>query len=111
MSIEELNQAAYAVHTTQKKKGAGKGYKATHTIVWADNMSRREYLQKYKETDPHGCGLFLCRIEYADLTEDRWWDVPSYRQTHLRAYRSKITAIRREYGLSSKDVAEYMRAA
>lgn len=111
MTIYELNGVAYAIHTTKKKKGANKGYKYTYTKVWSDRMTRAEYLNRLAEIDRKECGLFLCKIEFADLTEDRWWDVPDYRASHLKSYRSKITAIREEYGLTSAEVACFMRVA
>lgn len=51
----------------------------------------------------------MCELERMELSEDRWWDTPEYRVSHLRSYRATITRIRKEYGLTSKDVAEYMK--
>ena len=109
MTLNELNGVAYAIHTTKKKKGAGKGYKSTHTTVWSDRMTRNEYLSEFARIDRHECGLFLCKVEFNELIEDRWWDVPDYRATHLQAYRHKITEIRKTYGLTSAEVSEFMR--
>lgn len=111
MTKQELDRVAYATHTERKSKGAGKGYKYTHTVVWSGAMTRAEYLRRLAEIDPRECGLFLCKVEYTDLMNDRWWDAPDYRATHLQTYRSKITQIRKSYGLKSSDVAEFMRVA
>lgn len=91
---------------SRKKKGAGKGYKETYGWVWRD---WRGYMSALRELFPSHYAIQLCREEYSDLTGDLWWDVPGYRGEHLRAYRSRITAIRKEYGLRSADVAEFMR--
>ena len=109
MTIRELDTKFFEYKETRKKKGAGKGYKVSYTKVWREGVKPRDYLTELAAIDARACGLFLCRIEYADTTEDRWWDTPEYRTTHLKDYRRKITAIQKEYGLHSVDVAEFMR--
>lgn len=109
MTLNELNGVAYATRQTKKKKGADKGYKFTYTTVWSDRMTRNEYLNELARIDRKECGLFLCKVEFNELTEDRWWDVPDYRATHLQSYRRKITEIRKTYGLTSAEVSEFMR--
>lgn len=111
MTISELNGVAYAIHTTKKKKGANKGYKYTYERVWSGAMTRREYLERYERIDPKGCGLFLCRLEYTEFMDDRYWDVPNYRDEAIKSYRGKIKAIRLRYGLSQSEVSEFMRVA
>lgn len=107
--LTKLNDNAFAVRARRKKKGADKGYKYTYTTVWSGEMTRAEYLNRLVGIDRRQCGLFLCRLELNELTGDRWWDVPSYRAAHLKGYRSKITAIRKEYGLTSTEVRGFMR--
>lgn len=102
---------AYAIHTTKKKKGAGKGYKYTYESVWSDRMTRREYLNRLEEIDCKECGLFLCRLEQTEMNDDRYWDVPTYRDEAIKVYRGRIKAIRLKYGLSKSEVSEFMRVA
>lgn len=109
MTLNELNGVAYAIRTTKKKKGAGKGYKCIHTKVWSGRMTRAEYLSEFARIDRKRCGLFLCEVEKNELTEDRWWDVPDYRAAHLQTYRRTITEIRKAYGLTSTEVSQFMR--
>lgn len=110
MELNELNGMAYAIHRkTIKSKGAGKGQKYAYTKVWSGRMTRNEYLGELARIDRKECGLFLCKVEYAELCADRWWDTPGYRATHLTAYRRKITELRKEYGLTSAEVSEFMR--
>lgn len=109
MTLNELNRMAYAIHTTKKKKGAGKGYKVTYTAVWSDRMTRNEYLNELARIDRKECGLFLCKIEKNELLEDEWWNTPDYRATHLQGYRRIITEIKKAYGLTSAEVSEFMR--
>lgn len=111
MTIKELNRVAYAIHTTKKKKGANKGYKYTYTSVWSDRMTRREYLNRLEEIDRKECGLFLCRLEQNEMNDDRYWDVPDYRDEAIKTYRARIKAIRVRYGLSKSEVSEFMRVA
>lgn len=89
--------------------GKGKKDKLFHTVVWDESMKRNDFVNEYAEADPKGCGLFLCRVEWNDFTEDRWWDVPNYRAEAVKSYRNRIKAIRAKYGLSQSEVAEYMR--
>lgn len=109
MTLTELNGVAYAIRTERKKKGAGKGYKCTYRKIWSDRMTRAEYLNELCKTDRHECGMFLCKVEHAELCADLWWDTPGYRATHLQNYRRKITEIRKNYGLTSSEVSEFMR--
>lgn len=111
MTIKELNGVAYAIRTTKKKKGANKGYKYTYEMVWSGRMTRREYLNRLEEIDRHKCGLFLCKLEHFDFTDDRWWDVPNYRDEAIKSYRERIKSIRLQYGLSKSEVSEFMRVA
>ena len=107
--LTKLNKSAYAVRSKRKCMGANKGYKYTYTTVWSDRMTRAEYLLHLAEIDRKECGLFLCKLEFNELNEDKWWDVPGYRAAHLKGYRSKITSIRKEYGLTSSEVSGFMR--
>lgn len=109
MTLNELNGVAYAIHTTKKKKGAGKGYKYTYESVWSDAMTRREYLTRLEEIDRKECGLFLCRLEHTEFTDDRYWNIPDYRDEAIKSYRERIKAIRMRYGLSKSEVSDYMR--
>lgn len=111
MTIKELNRVAYAIHTTKKKKGANKGYKYTYESVWSGAMTRREYLNRLEEIDAKECGLFLCRLEQTEFQDDRWWDMPTYRDEAIKSYRGRIKAIRLRYGLSQSEVSEFMRVA
>lgn len=96
----------YALHRQKKFKGAGLGVKYTYTVHWNENRKRTDYLN---ELCPKDRGLWLCKGEYAELCADRWWDTPTYRKEHLQTYRRKITAIKKEYGLTSTEVNQFMR--
>lgn len=109
MTTRELNAKYFAVSTSKHKKGVDKGYKVTYKVRFNPAYTPAEYLSEYEETDPIGCGLFLCQVEFNDLTADRWWDVPTYREEHLTTYRRKITAIKKRYGLTNADVKKFMR--
>lgn len=111
MTKKELHDKYYVTHISSHSKGRKGGKKVKVTITFNESFTRREYLTELSNIDRAECGLFLCRIECRDLKEDRWWDVPNYRDSHLKEYRSRITAIRKEYGLTSKEVAEFMRVA
>lgn len=111
MTIRELNAKYFDTKETRKKKGAGKGYKVSYTKVWREGVKPCDYLNELNSIDRTACGILLCRIEFDDLIADMWWDVPGYRGEHLKAYRSRITAIRKQYGLRSADVAEFMRVS
>lgn len=106
---DELRRKYYVEKVRLKKKGANKGYKKFVTIEWNPNFTRNDFIAEFRRLDPKGCGLFLCELERMELSDDRWWDTPEYRVSHLRSYRATITRIRKEYGLTSKDVAEYMK--
>ena len=109
MTKKELDGIAYTIHTKKKKKGADKGYKYTYTTVWSGAMTRAEYLKRLAEIDPRECGLFLCKVERCDFTEDRWWEGTSYEAEAIKGYRDRIKSIRQQYGLSKSDVSDYMR--
>ena len=111
MTKKELDGIAYAVRTTKKKKGADHGYKFTYEKVWSGVMTRSEYLTRLEAIDARACGLFLCDIEHREMLEDRYWDTEDYRAEAIRAYREKITAFRRRYGLTKSEVARFMRVA
>lgn len=96
------------VLASRKKKGAGKGYKETYEWRWRDYKG---YMAALRELSPTDYALRLCRDERECLLCDRWWDTPDYRGERLREYRSRITAIRKEHGLTSSEVAEFMRVA
>lgn len=104
----DLFNRYYTESVRLKKKGAGKGYKKIVSIHFRADRSRREFINDYTHADPRGCGLFLCKVEYNEATEDRYWDCPAYRDEFKRAYRAKIKSIRAEYGLSQTDVKPYM---
>lgn len=96
------------VLVSRKKKGAGKGHKENYEWRWND---RRAYMDELRELSPRDYALLLCRDELDELLADTWWDVPGYRDEHIRAYRARIKAIRLEHGLSKSDVARFMRVA
>lgn len=104
-----LRQKYYVDKIRLKKKGANKGYKKIVTREWNPDRTRREFLLEYEAVDRKGCGLFLCKVEFNDFTEDRYWDVPEYRDEAVRTYRERIRSIRNGYGLSKSEVAEFMR--
>lgn len=104
----ELFNRYYTRKVRHQKKGAGKGYKKIVSIQFRPDRTRREFIEDYTQTDPRGCGLFLCKVEYNEATEDRYWDCPDYRDEFKKSYRAKIKAIRYEYGLSQTDVKPYM---
>ena len=109
MTKKDLDGIAYAIHTTKKKKGANKGYKYSYERVGSGAMSRAEYLKRLAEIDRKECGLFLCGVERFNFTEDKWWDIPSYRDEAIKSYRERIKGIRMQYGLSKSDVTKFMR--
>ena len=107
-----MNQTElYAKHTTvvvsRKKKGAGKGYKTYAQTVWRNGMSLHDYMSQLKEFDRTAYGLELCRVEFADMTLDRWWDCDACRKSEVKSYRGRIASIRKEYGLSYEAVQEF----
>lgn len=104
----ELFNRYYTESVHLKKKGAGKGYKKIVSVMFRADKTRREFVDEYARTDPRGCGLFLCKVEFNEANEDRYWDCPDYRDEFKKNYRAKIKAIRAEYGLSQTDVKPYM---
>lgn len=109
MTLRELDAKYFTLKESRKKKGAGKGYKVSYARVWADGATPRRYLSELAEADSRACGLLLCKSEQMDMQEDRWWDVPTYRDEAIRTYRDRIKAIRLNYGLSKSEVAVFMR--
>lgn len=107
--MNKLDAKYFEAKEARKKKGAGKGYKVTYSMVWREGMRPCDYLNELAETDRTAAGRLLCNAEFTDLMTDQWWNVPSYRAEHLRQYRSRITAIRKRYGMKSADVAEFMK--
>lgn len=89
--------------------GRNKPDKKFYSMEWNPETTRRDFVDEYAKTDPKGCGLFLCKVEWNDFTGDRWWDAPGYRDRAVRNYRDRIKAIRMSYGLSKSDVAGFMR--
>lgn len=110
MNINELNRVYFRHVVRTKSKGAGRGVKRIVTCEFDESRSRADYLRELAEIDRAACGRFMCEIERADLMCDRYWDVPEYRAEYLNGYRSRINRIRKEYGLSRAEVAEFMRA-
>lgn len=104
-----LNNEANGIKAKKKKKGANKGYKYTYKSVWSGRITRREYLDRYEEIDRKECGLFLCRMESADFSDDRWWEGTAYEAEAIKGYRERIKGIRMQYGLSKSEVAGFMR--
>lgn len=98
------------VHLVNKgyKPDGNKRYVAKVTTTFNETKTRREFVDEYARTDPRGCGLFLCKVEFNEANEDRYWDCPDYRDEFKKNYRAKIKAIRAEYGLSQTDVKPYM---
>lgn len=94
------------VEAGRKKKGAGKGYKVNYRREWTNYA---QYLRELRELSPRHYGLELCQNLYNDMNTDRYWDVDSYRGEALKSYRSRITSIRKEYGLTSTEVQQFMR--
>lgn len=108
MIPRELSEKYYIVKVHVKHMGKGRNNKLFHTVEWNPATSRRSFLTEYEKADRKGCGLFLCKIEWNDFTQDRYWDVPDYRDEAIRTYRKRIKDIRHRYGLSKSDVANYM---
>lgn len=104
-----LQMKYFVTNTRVKHMGKGKKDKLFYTVEWNPERTRKDFVNEYGKADPKGCGLFLCRVEWNDFTEDRWWDVPNYRAEAVKSYRNRIKTIRAKYGLSQSEVAEYMR--
>lgn len=107
MNRTELLARYTEIKVTRKSKGAGKGYKTFARTVWSDGYALHKYMTELKELDMTAYALELCRVELADMTTDRWWDCDGCRKSEIKAYRSRIAAIRKEYGLSYEAVAEF----
>lgn len=89
---------------TLKKKGAGKGYKEIVTL-----KSDVDYLRELSEVEPKRYALELCRIEMAELHEMIRICGESNRKQTIRDYRGKIASIRKDYGLTYDEVAEFYK--
>lgn len=109
MIPKELRSKYYVTKVRVKRMGKNKKDKLFYSVEWNPSETRRAFLDEYNKTDPKGCGLFLCKVEWNDFTEDRFWDVPDYRDEAIRAYRKRINGIRSKYGLSKSEVADFMR--
>lgn len=109
MTLHELDKKYFVTRTMRHTRGADKGDKVRCERVWRDNVTPAQYLNELAGADSLACGRLLCEVEKSDLLTDRWWDVPGYRVEHLTMYRRRITEIRKRYGMTSKDVAEFMR--
>lgn len=106
----ELFMRYFTPKVRTKSKGAGKGTKVyVDGYVFNESLRRADYLRELAEESRTECGLFLCRAEWQDMHDDRWWDVPGYRDEFVRTYREKIKKLRAEYGLSKSEVSEFMR--
>ena len=109
MTANELHDKYYITRVSSHSKGKQGGKKVKVKIVFNESLKRRDYLKELEAIDRKGCGLFLCRIEQNDMNDDRWWDVPDYRDEAIRSYRERIKGIRMNYGLSKSEVSEFMR--
>lgn len=108
MTTKELFAKYTETKVTRKSKGAGKGYKSTVCTVWRDGFAMHNYITELEAADRAAYAIERCRVEYADMVCDRWWDCDSCRKSELKAYRSRITALRKEYGLSYDDIKPFM---
>lgn len=109
--LTKLNAEAYSVKAKKKKKGADKGHKYTYTSVWSGRVSHAEYLNRLEDIDRKECGLFLCRLEHTEFTDDDWWRGTDYEAEAVKSYRERIKGIRMRYGLTKSEVSEFMRVA
>lgn len=107
MTANELYAKHTTVVVTRKKKGAGKGYKTFARTEWRDGYALHNYMTELKELDRTAYAVELCRAEFADMVCDRWWDCDACRKSEIKAYRSRIAAIRKEYGLSYETVRQF----
>lgn len=105
----ELRSRYYMTKVRVKHMGKNKKDKMFYSVEWNPSKTRKDFLKEYEKTDRKGCGLFLCRVEWNDFTEDRWWDVSDYREAAIKDYRGRIKGIRAKYGLSKSEVADFMR--
>lgn len=108
MIPKELSKKYYVTKTRVKHMGKNKNDKKFYSIEWNEAMTRRDFIMEYGEADPKGCGLFLCKVERNDFADDRWWDIPGYRDEAISTYRERIKAIRVRYGLTKSEVAQFM---
>lgn len=90
-----------------KKKGAGKGYKNVYAFEFDDEQG---YYDRLRELDPSYYAIVRINRLYGEIMAEmpRITD-EAKRRKYLSVYRRRVTAIRKEYGLRSCDVAEYMR--
>lgn len=111
MTKNELHDKYYITRVSSHSKGKQGGQKVKVRVVFNEALTRRAYLNELEAIDRKECGLLLCRIEFSDMNDDRWWDVPDYRDEAIREYRERIRGIRMNYGLSKSEVAGFMRVA
>lgn len=109
MIPKELRSKYYVTKVRVKHMGKNKKDKLFYSVEWNPSLTRRAFVDEYAKADQKGCGLFLCHVEFNDFTEDKWWNVPTYRDEAVRAYRKRINGIRSKYGLSKSEVADFMR--
>lgn len=107
MTTKELYAKYTEAKVSRKSKGAGKGDKITVRTVWRDGMSMHGFMAELQATDRTAYAIERCRVEYANMVCDRWWDCDACRKSEIKAYRSRIAAIRKEYGLSYEVVKAY----
>lgn len=106
MTADELRRKYQRRIVRKWSKGAKGGYKYDCRIEWTDYGA---FLRELRELFPREYALELCQIELNDLKTDRWWDTPEFRAMWLTEYRRRITSIRKQYGLTSAEVSEFMR--
>lgn len=95
------------VVASKKKKGADKGYKNVYAFEFDDEQG---YYDRLRELDPSYYAIVRINRLYGEIMAElpRITD-EAKRRKYLSVYRRRVTAIRKEYGLRSCDVAEYMR--
>lgn len=107
MTTKQLYAKYTETRESRKKKGAGKGYKVTVRTQWRDGMSMYGFMSELRQTNRIAYAIELCRVEFANMVTDRWWDCDACRKSEIKAYRSRIAAIRKEYGLSYETVSGF----
>lgn len=115
-----MNKKIYIVETASYD-GKGSWDTETSTNYFASEARAMAYCERwmanYKKDYPDGIVSmpqervyhFLCDIEHRQMIDDRWWDIPECRSEMMKDYRSRITAIRKEYGLTSAQVSRFMK--
>lgn len=109
MTPNYLREKYYLCKVSSHSKGAKGGKKVKVEVIFDESKRRRDFLNEFEEADAKACGLFLCKVEWHDMTEDRWWDVETCRADAVRAYRDRIKGLRLKYGLSKSEVEDFMR--